>query len=432
VPLDPFLEEWTWELKETPPLPNEERIPICNYPLSRVQITQYKTWEEVILKLFPLYQLPFDLETQASQEMIDLVQTWHLATQNPSERALLALRFVQDQIRYLGMEEGIHGFKPHDPRQVLIRRYGDCKDKTFLLHAFLKMMGIASTPVLVNSTQGKSLPHYLPSPFLFDHIVLRIDLPGQPVWVDPTIPLQGGSTLESNSMPAYDWGLPVFPEEQGLIPVISHPAKEPIVIETHWRIVSVDRAHLRVTRTFHGADADNVRRYLDGRGMVPFSEESLSALRNIYGRVDLLAPFTLVDDRLANRITLIEDYQAEIRTQDNTRMLKVFSIAIRNYLHSGLSPGRVFSYAFFDSYWVKEHVHVESPFNRWESLDEAVTLDHESLLYTHHMRVNDGIFDFHVELKHLQDHVPAASSRKYWEMANEIIEYCWFRLATAD
>ena len=43
--------------------------------------------------------------------------------------------FVVSQTRYVGLEFGIHGYKPYRVDQVLARRFGDCKDKASLIHA---------------------------------------------------------------------------------------------------------------------------------------------------------------------------------------------------------------------------------------------------------------------------------------------------------
>ena len=64
---------------------------------------------------------------------------------------------MQDDIRYLGFENGLNSFKPSKPIEVLKRRFGDCKDKALLLSTLLQSYGIAANPILVNSTYGKNI-----------------------------------------------------------------------------------------------------------------------------------------------------------------------------------------------------------------------------------------------------------------------------------
>ena len=53
-------------------------------------------------------------------------------------RVLRALRFVQDEVRYLGVEIGVNSHVPYPPATVMKRRFGDCKDKVLLLMTMLR------------------------------------------------------------------------------------------------------------------------------------------------------------------------------------------------------------------------------------------------------------------------------------------------------
>ena len=66
--------------------------------------------------------------------------------------------FVVTQTRYVGLEFGIHGFKPYRVDQVLTRRFGDCKDKASLTHALLEAVGLDSRLVLLRMRRLGRLP----------------------------------------------------------------------------------------------------------------------------------------------------------------------------------------------------------------------------------------------------------------------------------
>jgi TPR repeat protein/transglutaminase-like putative cysteine protease len=101
-------------------------------------------------------------------------------------RASAALHWVQDEIRYFSVSMGENSHRPQPPEVVLKRRYGDCKDKSYLLVSLLRDLGIQATPVLV-SAQAPQLPgKVLPTPMQFDHVVVQIDIDGQRYHVDPT------------------------------------------------------------------------------------------------------------------------------------------------------------------------------------------------------------------------------------------------------
>ena len=65
--------------------------------------------------------------------------------------------FVVENTRYVGLEFGIHGYKPYKVTQVLARRFGDCKDKASLLVALLREVGVPADLVLVRTRHGGRL-----------------------------------------------------------------------------------------------------------------------------------------------------------------------------------------------------------------------------------------------------------------------------------
>ncbi|HSA96358.1 MAG TPA: DUF3857 domain-containing protein [Acidobacteriota bacterium] len=85
--------------------------------------------------------------------------------------------FAQKSIRYVAIEIGIGGFKPHTAGSVMANLYGDCKDKATLLAAMLEALGIDSHYLIVNSDRGSVGPGSPPSLYGFNHVVLAVRLP---------------------------------------------------------------------------------------------------------------------------------------------------------------------------------------------------------------------------------------------------------------
>jgi len=85
--------------------------------------------------------------------------------------------FVQKNIRYVAIEIGIGGFKPHTAAGVMANLYGDCKDKATLLAALLQASGVDSHYLIVNTDRGSVEPDSPPSLYSFNHVVLAIRLP---------------------------------------------------------------------------------------------------------------------------------------------------------------------------------------------------------------------------------------------------------------
>jgi tetratricopeptide (TPR) repeat protein len=83
-------------------------------------------------------------------------------------------RYAADEIRYVGLELGVHGLKPYSPTEVVRRGFGDCKDKSLLLTTLLGLAGIpASVVILTTAPLGKG-DLYPGSPAIFDHAIVHI------------------------------------------------------------------------------------------------------------------------------------------------------------------------------------------------------------------------------------------------------------------
>src|SRR5258708_17982705 len=85
-------------------------------------------------------------------------------------------------LRYFNVVVGAGGWVPPKPADILVQRYGDCKDHATLLRALLAAKGIDSQFVLVNIA-----PRYkatqLPSAS-FDHMITYV--PELAQYLDPT------------------------------------------------------------------------------------------------------------------------------------------------------------------------------------------------------------------------------------------------------
>jgi tetratricopeptide (TPR) repeat protein len=111
--------------------------------------------------------------------------------------------FVVSQTRYVGLEFGIHGFKPYRVDQVLSRRFGDCKDKASLMHALLGSLGIDSRLVLLRMRRLGQIPERPASLAVFNHAILYV--PELDLWLDGTAAYSG-----SRDLPGDDRGASVL------------------------------------------------------------------------------------------------------------------------------------------------------------------------------------------------------------------------------
>jgi Domain of Unknown Function with PDB structure (DUF3857)/Transglutaminase-like superfamily len=85
--------------------------------------------------------------------------------------------FLQSEIRYVAIEIGIGGYQPHPASDIFRYHYGDCKDKATLLSSMLRVAGVNSSYVLIDTDRGFVNPA-VPSVW-FNHAILAIELPDE-------------------------------------------------------------------------------------------------------------------------------------------------------------------------------------------------------------------------------------------------------------
>jgi transglutaminase-like putative cysteine protease len=112
-------------------------------------------------------------QTESSSEIANTARG--LGGQDFYEKLAKVADFMQRNIRYVGIEVGIGGWKPHPAGDVFHYRYGDCKDKATLLISMLGAVGVRATYVMVDTHRGLVNPS-VPSVF-GNHMIAAIELP---------------------------------------------------------------------------------------------------------------------------------------------------------------------------------------------------------------------------------------------------------------
>lgn len=107
-----------------------------------------------------------------------------------AEKEAAILDYLDQEVRYTGIEFGEAALVPHDPADTLGHKYGDCKDKATLLVTMLRSAGIPAYVALLNAGSRMDVPADMPGMGAFDHAIVYV--PGDskhkvPVlWIDAT------------------------------------------------------------------------------------------------------------------------------------------------------------------------------------------------------------------------------------------------------
>ena len=109
-------------------------------------------------------------------------------------------KHVITSTRYVGLEFGIHGFKPYRTTDVYDRRFGDCKDKASLLKVMLAEAGVASHLVLVRTRDQGTIGATPASLSAFNHAITYV--PSLDLYLDGTAEFSGPEELPTGDQGA--------------------------------------------------------------------------------------------------------------------------------------------------------------------------------------------------------------------------------------
>ena len=169
-------------LAKQPDMPADAPLRFRQPPM--LEATSFADWGAVSKAMAPLYRTAGLIEPgSALAKEVEAIRT---GAADPKARAALALRSVQDKVRYFmnGLAGGY--YVPQSPAKTWSVRYGDCKAKTLLLLAMLDALGIKAEPVMASLQAGDLVAGRLPAPLAFDHVLVRADIGGETLWLDGT------------------------------------------------------------------------------------------------------------------------------------------------------------------------------------------------------------------------------------------------------
>ncbi len=301
------LKEYELLRRDTPALVVEGGVPAWYEPFPAFAIEDGTTWSDVARWGGTMFAEPAVLSPAMRAKVAELAG----GVPGDDARALAVTRFVQDQVRYLGIEIGQNSHRATDPNTVLARRFGDCKDKALLLVTMLHALGMKAEPALVSSSLTDSVGRNGPSRQAFDHVIVRLELQGKTYWIDATREAQGGGGLASLAVPRFGRAL-VLAEGTTDLAVIPVP-KEQLPLSTIEKSVKVDpaggTATYEVKTSYFGLLADQIRGFIRSSSRDDIARGYLDYYQERYPNIEATAPPDVHDDREANRVVIAEHYR---------------------------------------------------------------------------------------------------------------------------
>lgn len=107
---------------------------------------------------------------------------------NPTTDTLIQNIFywVQNNIKYIAIEDGLGGYVPRQANDIYANKYGDCKDKSSIITCMLNAAGIPSNLVWIGS---RDLPYRyedLPTPNVDNHMIAAVNRNNKWIFLDGT------------------------------------------------------------------------------------------------------------------------------------------------------------------------------------------------------------------------------------------------------
>ncbi len=436
---------YQWDLKNVKNRPYEDDTPSWVDKDPFVQVSEYKNWAEVVNWGLEYYSNPTLSEVLAAK----IQQLKKEAGDSELDYVNKAIRLVQDEIRYLGIETGEHSHKPHDPGVVYNQRFGDCKDKTYLLCTILRANQIEAYPVLVDTYQKSSVNGYLPSPIDFNHVICRVtvatDLENNPgkkesLFVDPTYSLQGGS-VQDMFCPNYGKGLLLRHGETGLVEVPGKNAgsifiKEEFLISR--RGGNDAKGELMVWTDLRNGEADNMRSFFQSGKLSQIEENYLNYYRDIFpeSKIELADSLDFFDDRESkNEFTIVERYSVDDQWYyENSRQSYVLRVRPQSFADRLIVlPNRRREYPVALKYplKLKQEVNVRLPSGNWQIEDEEYKVERDSyrLSYQSLFDAKTNSWTLRYEYETFRDHVPVDQAEQFRTDISRMQEHLNYELS---
>lgn len=259
---------YTWELKNISQIIPEQNMPPMSDIANRVAISTVGTWDNLAKWYWGLAGEQYGTDKAMDQKIEEL--TKDLTTTDERIRAIY--NYVAMNIRYVGIEFGIEGYKPHKAVDIFKNKYGDCKDHATLLIAMLRHIGITAYPVLVDTSGIAKMDPTLPSPGQFDHEIVAIPQDKNYWFLDSTSDVTGYKDL-----PPMDQGRDVViiePQKAIIVKTPVFPADKNSIIDKRSVIIQKNNSSIQVSLniTYNGVYSMSEKFML--RSMKPIQRKS--------------------------------------------------------------------------------------------------------------------------------------------------------------
>ena len=300
--------EYVIDIRHTPIWTSEGTLPSWFEGWGSVSFSNVADWAEVVRWGTPM----FDKAIDKSKPITDLAAKLTHGVTDKGQQIANILQYVQNEVRYLGIEFGTNSHRPSPALETLGRHYGDCKDKVVLLLSLLDAVDVKGVPALVNTDVTYALDKQIPAYPRFDHVIAKVEHDGKAYWLDPTRTFQSGG-LDNIFQPDYRFALLLDGKSTDLEAMNVSQARSMIEVSDLFDLTDPhdDGGRYQSQSVYSHKEADLLRRRLADSSLREVRNDFLSFYQNYYDKITVAEPLTFDDNTANNTITASELYRVE-------------------------------------------------------------------------------------------------------------------------
>lgn len=408
------LRMYEWESTLTKTYRTVDFEPNWYNPLKRTQLSEFLSWSDVVdwglaVNDYPNLKTPLldkkvtELKAQAGTDLKKYIK--------------LATRFVQDEIRYMGIEIGAYSHRPNSPEKILLQRYGDCKDKSLLLVKLLNANGVNAYMTYANSYGSTYRNDFLPSPFIFNHVIVMVDYKQAKTWIDPTISYQRGN-FDDFYAPNYNYVLVVKKGVNALEKIESKPLGK-LISNLNFKMadtVSGGKTTLEIYSIYKDNYADDMRAEIAEAGTEDLEKRFLEYFTKMYPDIEIKENMVIEDDEASNTLEIKESYEiTDIWTENadsKARMAYFYGDLITSELRTIKSKRRLMPIALKHYINIEQNITVNMPY-LLPAHEDMAKVENDNYFFDLYVNQRDSVLKFSYTYKNMTDHIPEDQVKQY-------------------
>jgi transglutaminase-like putative cysteine protease len=216
-----------------------------------------KTWEE----LGNCWHDMIKKKQKVTDEVKKVAEEIAKTSKSETDKVKAVWKWLNDNVRYVGLERGLAGWVPLSVHVVCTKKYGDCKAVAGLISVLCRELGLTADPILIGTRpQLGVLDTELPGPFYFNHSIARVEADGKVYWLDAT-----NRDIDYKTTPYHDQGVHVVvarPDGKSFLDFI--PLQPPEMSSEDIRMVFTPGENGTMTAMFDYTTTGNSAAYYRG------------------------------------------------------------------------------------------------------------------------------------------------------------------------